>query len=90
VKCLDIHMVLQANTARDPIGDDEGYDGGEGGGEMDNLDNTYGSIDLMNDTIDDSETFGTTVLGSTKKSFKSVTINVPPTPEIKTKHTRTK
>ena len=85
-------MVLQANTAWDPIGDDEDYDGGEEGRERNNLDNTYGSIDLMDDTIDDSETFGTTVLGSTKKTGKSVTINVPPTPEInfKTKHTRTK
>jgi len=85
-------MVLQANTAWDPIGDDEDYDGGEEGRERNNLDNTYGSIDLMDDTIDDSETFGTTILGSTKKTGKSVTINVPTTTEInfKTKHTRTK
>jgi hypothetical protein len=76
--------MTMAESAADYEDEDEGSAGGsEGSGGGGRMDNTYGSIDLMDDTLP-------SIGGSTKKSGKSVTINVPPTPEHKGKHSRGK
>jgi hypothetical protein len=76
--------MTMAESGADYEDEEEGSAGGsEGSGGGGRMDNTYGSIDLMDDTLP-------SIGGSTKKSGKSVTINVPPTPEHKGKHSRGK
>lgn len=72
-----------AESAADYEDEEEGSSGGSEGSGGGRMDNTYGSIDLMDNTLP-------SMGGSTKKSGKSVTINVPPTPEHKGKHSRGK